>query len=416
MDYFVPGCSLDALDGIALGWPASGLSVYYCLPGVDQFDPQDVNNTLSQLLNARAVPDPRDVIAADGATEPWITLVAAEYVQETTVTRTGVSEGKVGFALTPRALRCIRVGASYPESVPLFQVRQHLALPELTTFELARMLVNNGWVWRLFPKNIIDRLALTHSTSENVGSWFTLGRTLVRPYLLCLLNAQQLRERYAISDIPHYSMKPIKDFGELLNGKPFVSTVCAEPKPKRMLPLQDEFPPDEVEVQPLALQDDFGDAAVEDVADGDGSDLETMLARYIEEELEQEEQAADLEHSDDEQESDAPAPGVPDEPDGPVDELDGPAGEPDQFVESGDVPMEAGSRQKLRTIPWGPQSIARKKNKRGKEVAFECRCGFHKLNAGTVCKNTISYNAGSEEHAFRREVFSQPRGLASNPK
>ena len=91
-----------------------------------------------------------------------------------------------------------------------------------------------------------------------------------------------------------------------------------------------------------------------------------------EEELEQEEQAADLEHSDDEQESDAPAPGVPDEPDGPVDELDGPAGEPDQFVETGDVPMEAESRQKLRIIPWGPQSIARKKNKRGKEVAFEC--------------------------------------------
>ena len=195
-------------------------------------------------------------------------------------------------------------------------------------------------------------------------------------------------------------MKPIKDFGEILNGKPFDSTVYAAPKPKRMLPLQDEFPPDEVEVQPLALQDEFGDAAVEDVADGDGSDLETMLARYIEEELEQEEQAADLEHSDDEQESDAPAPGVPDEPDGPVEELDGPAGEPDQFVESGDVPMEAGSRQKLRIIPWGPQSIARKKNKRGKEVAFECRCGFHKLNAGTVCKKTISYNAGSEEHAL----------------
>ena len=64
------------------------------------------------------------------------------------------------------------------------------------------------------------------------------------------------------------------------------------------------------------------------------------------------------------------------------------------------VAADKGRRAKLKILPWGCFTIARRedRNDRGRLVtSFEARCVFHKLNGSTGCKKTLQYDADSED-------------------
>ena len=84
-----------------------------------------------------------------------------------------------------------------------------------------------------------DRLALQHSTDCATGDWYTVSKVLFQPYLLCLLRASDLRERYSIEAIPHYSDSPAKVYNALLQGT-ILSPILKSKQPQAIMDA--EFP------------------------------------------------------------------------------------------------------------------------------------------------------------------------------
>ena len=111
------------------------------------------------------------------------------------------------------------------------------------------------------PRKFAERLQLQHSTDQPNGVWYTLSKTIIAPYARCLLASSELREKHGIMNVPHYSPRPLQDYSDMLNGKPFVPT--QNPRKRLALTFQPEFPDDEVEGGALG--------ALEDVKDDGGS-------------------------------------------------------------------------------------------------------------------------------------------------
>ena len=287
----------------------------------------------------------------------------------------------------------------YTERNPIFKVRDGLPPDDLSTWELAKLLVDNGWTWRLMPRDLKAREALPpQAATDGPGIWYTLGETLIRPYLLCLHKSHDLHAEFAIEDIPHYFRDaPVKRYQAILAGKPLPPAESKRKRQRAIVDLQPEFQSDE---EPLALQDEAAEEPDDDngvyglLADEEDVDIIKMLEDAIEEEellrqmIEQQEvQEPEPENDDvdlveegaedDESEQDAEEP----EPDAPA-------------------PAEGiTSFGRLRQIPWGAFVIARKRVD-GQEKSLECRCLYHKKNQTTGCKKTISYTADNEGHAL----------------
>ena len=265
----------------------------------------------------------------------------------------------------------------YTKRNPIFKVRDGLPPDDLSTWELAKLLVDNGWTWRLMPRDLKAREALPpQAATDGPGIWYTLGETLIRPYLLCLHKSHDLHAEFAIEDIPHYFRDaPVKRYQAILAGKPLPPAESKRKRQRAIVDLQPEFQSDE---EPLALQDEAAEEPDDDngeyglLADEEDVDIIKMLEDAIEEEellrqmIEQQEvQEPEPENDDvdlveegaedDESEQDAEEP----EPDAPA-------------------PAEGiTSFGRLRKIPWGAFVIARKRVD-GQEKSLECRCLYHK--------------------------------------
>ena len=296
------------------------------------------------------------------------------------------------------------MGITYAEKFQIFSVREALPLADRSIWELAKSLLDKGWTWQLMPRDIKSREALpVHDATKNTGIFYTLGSTLIRPYLLCLLQSNDLCEKFAIIEIPHYFKDaPVKRYQAILAGNPLPPQ---EPKRRRHQPiadLQQEFPSDE---EQLALQDGEPEEAVDDagsdedgaplVQDDDGEDIIQMLEAAIEEEelLAQQQFEATA------------AQALQQEPEDEQDDLQEEASEEEQeevaALEADVLAQQADPSTfgPLRTIPWGCFVIARKRVA-GQEKALECRCKFHAKNKKTSCKKTITYSEDNEQHAL----------------
>ena len=92
----------------------------------------------------------------------------------------------------------------YTNKFPLFKVRDGVPLENLSAWELAKLLVDNGWTWHLMPRELKNREALlAHVAIDGPGLWYTLGQTLIKPYLLCLHKSHDLHDQFAIAEVPH---------------------------------------------------------------------------------------------------------------------------------------------------------------------------------------------------------------------
>ena len=144
----------------------------------------------------------------------------------------------------------ILTGATYNVCSPIFEVRRDLALENLTSFELTMLLNERGWQWKLFPVAVANRISLCHDATAGVGVYYTLGKRLIREYLLCLLECTVLHNTHAIDIIPHYRRKTA-DHQMLLQGQKLEPEVVGETKTRRR-----PLPLDDIDAEVMAIEDD----------------------------------------------------------------------------------------------------------------------------------------------------------------
>ena len=249
------------------------------MPVADHVSPSDLSEALCKLLDAHAVPGQDHFVEGDATVEPWKSLLERSFISRLGQRVRVKSSGASRFQLTQEAMSKLETGAVYTSSRQVFAVRA-LPLPQLTGFEMARTLQLQGWSWHVMPKAVKDRQGLEHNTSLASGVWYSAGKTLVTPYLQCLLSASQLRDKYGVQAIPHYLASPVKQYTNLLRGE--AVDVDLRRAPPR-LALHNEFDDDDV-IGPGAI----ADMEIEE-AEEEQETLEDMLAHQLEAMLEQEE-------------------------------------------------------------------------------------------------------------------------------
>ena len=195
-------CSLPMLEASVQGWHDARPTAFFSLPQLSRVDKMVVHNALDECFRTKAVYDKDGVVTADSTQEPWKSLLEHGFVEVRQKPSDDQSllavVSQSGLVLSSKAMGSIIVGSWYKEFHPVFKVRAALPQPELTGFELGRLLMSHGWEWKPMPRAINDRLQLKHHTDGPPMVWFTLGRTLLRPFLLCLLNSEELRQMYGV--------------------------------------------------------------------------------------------------------------------------------------------------------------------------------------------------------------------------
>ena len=98
------------------------------------------SKAISSLLHAHATHIHKGILDVDVNVDPWQQMVIVGCVTKATD-----AHGKDGCHLTEKGLDAIRCGTSNTVRRPLFQVRNHVAIENLTALELALTLVDRGW-------------------------------------------------------------------------------------------------------------------------------------------------------------------------------------------------------------------------------------------------------------------------------
>ena len=436
--------SVAALQRSVLGWTDAERQVHYSMADVTS-SAGYLHGCIKDLYVAAAFPN---TVSAVGVRNPpdeaWQALLDLEYVVSVALPPGEGVEGELRLQFTTAGLAAVQSGIAVPRSGPVFVVRSELPLPDRTPFELALTLRERGFQWLPMPHQVQDRIALTFEVGLEPPrlEWYTLGKTLIPQYLLCLLSASSLRDAHGITSIHHYSWHPVRDYTALLDeGKQFVPhDSAAVRRPKRALKgrmLLDDGEELDGDAEPPALEDGRVDRARlgDDQEGGDGHDdvglsaldlygdhapeetVEEYLARAIEDEAElaamQERAVADpgddvgsfpgTPTSPAEGPGDAPMPPpspppLPPPPGSPpllLTSPPGPGSPSSSDAEDRPVPRARGGR--LPIIRWGCFDIARKRQA-GKPDSYEARCPFHRLNAKSGCRKTFEIaHPGDEE-------------------
>ena len=385
------------------GWKHSTghLDTRYIL-SIDQ-DPTLVHHCIAQLFHARAVPNHDNLVAdIDPLSTPWQQMIENNFVQQMDI------NGMQGFQLTPLGLRSIKTAIVHNVPYPIFKVREGLASDNLTSFELALTLRDGGWQWQRMPA-MKDRPGLSYVIADGERVFYTIGSTLIKPYLLCLIQAQQLALQYGTQVIPHYCTKPKLDYTNILSGK----EISDQNAQKRLALMNESFQDDDGpnedvigEPEPLGVEDGM---SLEQA-------LEAALDAYLLEQLQQDEDqqvrevaameealvAADDGDGDgapgdggDDGGDDGDGDGAPDDtdPGGSVDIV--PHVQPIRWARARGI----GPRNRLLITPWGCQDIARVPLQSG-QLVLKCRCKFHRKNDSTDCQKTLHFDLETEQAAM----------------
>ncbi|OLP96838.1 hypothetical protein AK812_SmicGene20863 [Symbiodinium microadriaticum] len=101
-------------------------------------------------------------------------------------------------------------------------------LEEMHEFQLLVVMQQSGWTWRRLPVGRKDRASLHYKFGEEL-LWYTAGVTVKKSYLLCLLNAEKLKNEHAIESIPH--ALPAEAYDRILTGVPVLAALQDLDKP-----------------------------------------------------------------------------------------------------------------------------------------------------------------------------------------
>ena len=157
-------------------------------------------------------------------------------------------------SLGAASLQCSRMLAAPKPVASLY--REVPAVEDITAFELATRLREEGWTWRRLPRKMSDRPALAYE-GDSTKVWYSLSHDVDRHYLACLFNAGVLLEQGA-GGIHHG--RPPKYYKCLLAGDFQGAALAWWPK-RQALQLDVEVEPTlpailDAAVLPAALVDD----------------------------------------------------------------------------------------------------------------------------------------------------------------
>ena len=108
-----------------------------------------------------------------------------------------------------------------------------LPLEDQSVFEHLLALRDAGWTWRPAPttpaaKRVLAPVSLPQNDEEAIGPLvFYSGLTISKEYMMCLLQADQLR-LLGIAQIPHCI--PLRGYTALLDGQPYVAPALQDRK------------------------------------------------------------------------------------------------------------------------------------------------------------------------------------------
>ena len=141
----------------------------YALPRGSHVSPDELHETLRNLLDTKAVPSQENFVEGDAQQEPWKSLLHYGFVARRGGHRLkGKSISDVDrFQHTKEGMRQLQTGAEYTNSCPVFEVRAGLPLPQLTGYEMVRRLQLEGWSWRMMPKALRDLQGFAHSAAAD---------------------------------------------------------------------------------------------------------------------------------------------------------------------------------------------------------------------------------------------------------
>jgi hypothetical protein len=190
---------------------------FKCLPTEEMQDRRSA--TLARLVSADAFPDTGKYLEVSMDNEDMAAAVSI-WARAGLVTSSEAEgeRGSVHVAFSAKgvleltlALRCHR-----PRAV--CEVREgEIALGDRTAFELASMLIDDGWEWRPLPKKRQERLALAYTPGGD-QSWYSFSPSLEHRYLQALLQAPDLFDK-GVVEIPHWSPTPAETYGAILLGR-----------------------------------------------------------------------------------------------------------------------------------------------------------------------------------------------------
>ena len=195
------------------GWmhDSGKLDLRYKLP-LDNHDKEEVHRAMHLLLSSDAVPNGDGLVNESCDAGLWKDMLDFGYVE--------IVDGGGGVRLTEKGMDDYSHLSLHNVRKPLFAVREHLAIKDMTALELVCKLQSAGWQWRLMPVKIPDRQCLAYAVDDSPLEFYTLGNTLLKNYFVCLLSARELQTEFDIGSIPHYCVKPTKDYKLILAGKP----------------------------------------------------------------------------------------------------------------------------------------------------------------------------------------------------
>ena len=401
--------SIEELQTGCMGWSEPDRVAKYGFPdmgGAGGVEREEIHTAITGIYKARAFPETDSYFpGGDPQLEPWRWMLDRGYISHSRQPGPQPAGGQPdGYQLSEEGRRVVQVGMSMRTKAPVFKVREHLQLADRTPFELAITLRDRGFEWSPFPTVKAQRLKLMHHIDSDEPAdrkWYTVGAALVPSYLLCLLQGPRLFELHGLTEFPHYSKDPIKDFKAVLDQGVVFEVEQLQPAaaPKLHMAIDDGAIPADDPIQDEnvaveadhALEDLHGDFSGEE---GTTENMEDFLAREIELYLAELEKGDVEEEVEDEVQELGEDVSDQDYPDGGTLYPPTPRGDgspPDRNPGGEEAPPQQ-QRQQLPKIQWGCCfTIVRRTRKTdsGIGVAYEARCPFHRKNATTGCKKTF---------------------------
>ena len=149
------------------------------------------NALLKDMVESGAMPQAaRGYVPSPPFKDAVLVLEAAQYVEV---------QGD-GYVLTRHAIEKLEFLRELSSPSCLGIPAEGTCLPDMTLLQLLHEMRVRGWNWSLKP--VKEQRAHAFAVGEG-KEWFTAGVTVSRHYLLCLLDAERLRNQHRILEIPH---------------------------------------------------------------------------------------------------------------------------------------------------------------------------------------------------------------------
>ena len=220
ISYF-DGLAFAAVEAAFLQW-APKATVQNCLRGFQWDPPGMLSDIVKELLEAGAYEQADGtgghlaVDAADARAALLSAMAEAGFVQHV-----GATAGESRWALTRQGVMSVQPCVDLADPLPVCRIRDGVPVADRTHFELMLQLRHGGWVWRRLPRAIRDRANLWYVCDDPAADakvYYTSGVSVERSYLLCLLQAGELKA-LGIPKIPHGCGKATYDCCSKVRGQ-----------------------------------------------------------------------------------------------------------------------------------------------------------------------------------------------------